>query len=97
VVSSYGWQISPDLNLKIQPWPDGGVVFSRASGDTHWVPESACLVLQTLQDSSLTPQALQQKLAIRLEMAEDDADLSKIVDVACQVLLKAGLIVSVSC
>jgi len=97
VVNRQGWQISPDLNPEIQNWPDGGVVFSRASGDTHWLPESACLVLQSLQDSPLTQQALQQNLAIRLEMAEDDADLGKIVGVACQVLLDANLIESVSC
>lgn len=97
MVNNHGWRIAPDLNPEIQIWPDGGVVFSRASGDTHWVPESACLVLQALQDSPLTQQALQQKLAIRLEMAEDDADLNRIVDVACQALLQANLIESVSC
>jgi PqqD family protein of HPr-rel-A system len=97
VVNCQSWQISPDLKLEVQLWPDGGVVFSRASGDTHWVPESAGLVLQMLQDSPLTPQALQQKLAIRLEMAEDDTVLSNIVDVACEMLLKANLIESVSC
>lgn len=73
------------------------MVFSRASGDTHWVPESACLVFEALQDAPLSLHALQQKLATRLEMAEDDADLGKIVDVACQVLVQACLIESVDC
>jgi PqqD family protein of HPr-rel-A system len=96
-VATSVWQVSPGLDPIIQLWPDGGVVFSRATGDTHWVPESACLVLQALKDSPLSPQALQQKLAIQLEMAEDEADLDKIVNVACQMLLKANLIESVSC
>jgi PqqD family protein of HPr-rel-A system len=96
-VNGQCWQISPDLKLEVQVWPDGGVVFSRASGDTHWVPESACLVLQALKYSPLSSQELQQTLAIQLEIAEHDADLDKIVNVACQMLLNANLIESVSC
>jgi PqqD family protein of HPr-rel-A system len=90
-----GWRISPELNPEIQDWPDGAVVFSRTSGDTHWVSAAACAVLQALHESSLTQQALRQKLALQFEMSEDDVDLNKIADVACQALLKASLIEAV--
>jgi PqqD family protein of HPr-rel-A system len=96
-VKDPGWRISPDLNLDIQIWPDGGIVFSRASGDTHWVPESACLVLEELQASSLSLSQLHQKLGNRLEMAEDDPVLSQIVDSACAALIKAALIEPHNC
>lgn len=86
------WRITPYLNIEIKTWPDGGIVFNRESGDTHWVPEAACLVLQELASGALSHDQLRQKLAIRLEMADDDVDLNKILDVACDVLSKAALI-----
>jgi PqqD family protein of HPr-rel-A system len=87
-----GWRLSPEFQLDIHVWPDGGIAFSRTSGDTHWVPESACLVLEALQDSPLSRNQLQQKLARRLEMAEDDAILCQILDAACEALIKSALI-----
>ena len=86
------WQISRGLDPIIQLWPHGGVVFSKTSGDTHWVPEEAGLVLQELSVRTLSQHQLQQRLAILLEMSEDDADIFKIVNVACEVLSKAALI-----
>ena len=87
-----GWRIAPDLDLSLQCWPHGGVVFCRASGDTHWVPEAACVVLQILQPAPLSLTGLRQRLARLLEMAEDDPDLCRMVDEACEALAKVALI-----
>jgi PqqD family protein of HPr-rel-A system len=87
-----GWRISPSLDPLVQVWPDGGVVFSRASGDTHWVPEAGCLILQELRLASLSHEQLRLRLATRLSLSADDSDLNSILETACEMLSEAALI-----